>query len=178
VRLIIDDARQLGLQQGASRVTNSIFRVLFRLDRLHFKEDSVHPRRGCARALQHGDVVKRQVMPYPEAAARWLAVTRIESLSLRFAQGADDAQAGVGPQGVVGARFTYQGQLKQDGAPFNSGSCDFQFTSGDSLTAGAQVTGAVSKLNVVVSRGVFTVPDISFGVSSSPAYLSFSGEAR
>jgi hypothetical protein len=41
-----------------------------------------------------------------------------------------------------------------------------------------QVTGAVSKPNVAVSRGVFTVPDISFGVSSSPMYYSFSGAAR
>ncbi len=93
-----------------------------------------------------------------------------------LAQG-PDTPIGAGPQSVVGAGFTYQGQLKQGSAPF-SGNCDFQFTLWDNATAGSQVTTAVSKLNVAVSRGVFTAPDISFGVSSNPAYQSFSGEAR
>ena len=94
-----------------------------------------------------------------------------------LAQGTD-TQIDVGPQSVVGTGFTYQGQLKQGSAPF-SGNCDFQFTLWDSPTAGTQVTGAVSKPNVAVSRGVFTVPDIRFGMmTSSPYYQSFSGAAR
>jgi outer membrane lipoprotein-sorting protein len=93
-----------------------------------------------------------------------------------FAQG-PDTPVEAGPQAIVGAGFTYQGQIKQGGAPF-SGNCDFQFTLWDSLTAGAQVAGAVTKTNVAVSRGVFTAPDISFGVSTNPMYLSFSGDAR
>ena len=92
-----------------------------------------------------------------------------------LAQG-PDTQIDVGPQSVVSTGFTYQGQLKQSSAPF-SGNCDFQFTLWDAPTAGTQVTGAVSKPNVAVSRGVFTVPDISFGVSSNPMYYSFSGAA-
>ena len=93
-----------------------------------------------------------------------------------LAQG-PDGQIEAGPQSAVGNGFTYQGQLKQAGTPF-SGNCDFQFTLWDSLTAGAQVTGGVTKTNVAVSRAVFTVPDISFGISSNPAYLSFNGDAR
>ena len=93
-----------------------------------------------------------------------------------LAQG-PDTQIDVGPQSVVGTGFTYQGQLKQSSAPF-SGNCDFQFTLWDDPTAGAQVTGAVSKPNMAVNRGVFTVPDISFGISSNPLYQSFSGAAR
>jgi hypothetical protein len=94
-----------------------------------------------------------------------------------LAQGTD-TQIDVGPQSVVGTGFTYQGQLKQSGA-FFSGNCDFQFTLWDDPTAGSQVAGAVSKTNVAVSRGIFTVPDISFGVSSSnPMYYAFSGAAR
>ena len=94
-----------------------------------------------------------------------------------LAQGTD-TQIDVGPQSVVGTGFTYQGQLKQSSAPF-SGNCDFQFTLWDAPTAGTQVTGAVSKPNVAVSRGVFTVPDIRFGMmTSNPYYQSFSGAAR
>ena len=94
-----------------------------------------------------------------------------------LAQGTD-TQIDVGPQSVVGTGFTYQGQLKQGSAPF-SGNCDFQFTLWNDPTAGTQVTGAVSKPNVAVNRGVFTVPDIRFGMTtSSPYYQSFSGAAR
>ena len=93
-----------------------------------------------------------------------------------LAQG-PDTQIDAGPQSIVGTGFTYQGQLKQSGATF-SGNCDFQFTLWDDPTAGAQVTGAVSKPNMAVNRGVFTVPDISFGISSNPFYQSFSGAAR
>ena len=78
-----------------------------------------------------------------------------------LAQGTD-TQIDVGPQSVVGTGFTYQGQLKQSSAPF-SGNCDFQFTLWDAPTAGSQVADGVSKPNVAVNRGVFTVADISFG---------------
>ena len=93
-----------------------------------------------------------------------------------LAQG-PDTQIDVGPQGVVGTGFTYQGQLKQSGAPF-SGKCDFQFTLWDDATAGSQVTDAVSKTNVAVSRGVFTVPDIDLGLDALTHYNPFNGDAR
>ncbi len=94
-----------------------------------------------------------------------------------FAQG-PDTDIEVAPQGVVGIGFTYQGQLKQGGAPF-TGVCDFQFTLWNDLNAGAQVTGSVSKTNVAVNRGVFTAPDIRFGMTTSnPYHQSFSGAAR
>ena len=83
-----------------------------------------------------------------------------------LAQGTD-TQIDVGPQSVVGTGFTYQGQLKQSTAPF-SGNCDFQFTLWDAPTAGSQVTDGVSKPNVAVNRGVFTVADISFGRTICP----------
>lgn len=94
-----------------------------------------------------------------------------------FAQG-PDTDIEVAPQGVVGIGFTYQGQLKQGGAPF-TGVCDFQFTLWNDLNAGAQVTGSVSKTNVAVNRGVFTAPDIRFDLTTYGGYFqSFSGEAR
>jgi hypothetical protein len=95
-----------------------------------------------------------------------------------LAQGTD-TQIDVGPQSVVGTGFTYQGQLKQSSAPF-SGNCDFQFTLWNDATAGSQVTDGVSKPNVAVNRGLFTVADISFGPDnlSEMHYNAFNGQAR
>src|SRR5215470_4862653 len=63
--------------------------------------------------------------------------------------------------------FTYQGQLKQGGAPTN-GNCDFQFALFDALTDGNPVPPGSSPLsinNVPVSNGLFTVR-LGFDVST------------
>jgi hypothetical protein len=57
--------------------------------------------------------------------------------------------------------FTYQGQLKQAGAP-HSGLVDLQFRLWDDPLAGAQVAPLVSRDDVPVDNGIFTV-EIDFG---------------
>ena len=70
---------------------------------------------------------------------------------------------------ALGTTFTYQGQLKSGGSPF-SGSCSMAFRLYDDLTAGAQVSGAITT-TVAVAGGVFTVP-LDFGAGA------FNGQAR
>lgn len=65
------------------------------------------------------------------------------------------------PETSVSTAFTYQGQLKNNGAPV-TGSCDFEFTLWDSATGGSQVAGPLSKPNIVVTNGLFTVASMTF----------------
>lgn len=73
------------------------------------------------------------------------------------------------PQAPLGSGFTYQGQLKQNGAPVNA-TCDMAFRLYDAATSGAQV-GSPITTTVPVTNGLFTVA-LDFGVSA------FTGEAR
>jgi hypothetical protein len=75
------------------------------------------------------------------------------------------------PQAPVGDTFTYQGQLKQNGAPVN-GTCDFQFSLWDSLAGVTQVGSTQALNNVSVTNGHFTVQLGSF------AWNAFTGSAR
>ena len=67
-------------------------------------------------------------------------------------------------QALIDTDFTYQGNLTKDGLPLNS-TADFEFTLWDALTTppGAQAGGTVSRSNVDVTDGLFTV-DLDFGV--------------
>lgn len=64
-------------------------------------------------------------------------------------------------QTPVGTSFTYQGQLKQGGAPAD-GLFDLQLTLWDDPLGGARVGPALTKLNVPVARGLFTL-ELDFG---------------
>ncbi|GAB4404025.1 MAG: hypothetical protein Kow00123_15630 [Anaerolineales bacterium] len=79
-------------------------------------------------------------------------------------------QGEVSVQGTVGTAFTYQGQLKKDGASV-SGTCDMQFSLWNAASGGTQVGTTQTKTNVAVSRGLFTV-QVDFGGSA------FQGDAR
>lgn len=59
-------------------------------------------------------------------------------------------------QAPAGTGFTYQGRLTDGGAPAN-GAYDFTFALYDDPTAGAQVGGTVTRDDVNVSDGLFTV---------------------
>jgi hypothetical protein len=73
---------------------------------------------------------------------------------------------------ALGAAFTYQGRLDQNGVPAN-GSYDFQFRLYDALTSGNQVPNGTTVVAVTrtVTNGIFTA-DLDFGA------LTFDGNAR
>ena len=61
---------------------------------------------------------------------------------------------GGGGPGNIDSTFSYQGQLKFNGTPYD-GVCDFQFSLFDSDTAGVN-HGTSSVPNLTVSKGLFT----------------------
>ncbi|MEK6798943.1 MAG: hypothetical protein AABZ12_08275 [Planctomycetota bacterium] len=71
---------------------------------------------------------------------------------------------------AMGSAFTYQGQLKFDGAPV-SAICDFEFSLWDFVLDGDQVGSTASRVGVAVSNGLFQA-DIDFGLEA------FNGQAR
>jgi len=64
-------------------------------------------------------------------------------------------------QATLGTAFTYQGRLTDDGAPAN-GTYDLTFALYNDPTAGVQVGGTVTKDDVSVNDGLFTVT-LDFG---------------
>ena len=98
--------------------------------------------------------------------ARWVVFGYALALS---------AWTGVGAAAApVGTAFTYQGQLKQDGAPEN-GNFDMEFRLFDAATLGNQIGNPVTLNGVAVSNGLFTVILNDTGQFGSNA---FNGEAR
>ena len=73
------------------------------------------------------------------------------------------------PAAAITTKFTYQGQLKRDGALFN-GTCDMQFNLWDADNGGAQLATYTPPAQVNVTDGVFAV-ELDFGAQ-------FKGEAR
>ena len=73
------------------------------------------------------------------------------------------------PLAQNGSAFTYQGQLRKNGAPVNA-SCIASFSLFDAATGGAQVGGTVTSPTLQVANGLFTIA-LDFG-------WNFNGEAR
>jgi hypothetical protein len=73
------------------------------------------------------------------------------------------------PAAAVGTAFTYQGQIKRNGALF-TGTCDMQFKLWDASSAGLQQGSTLNVNAVSVNGGVFTV-GLDFG-------NQFKGDAR
>lgn len=72
---------------------------------------------------------------------------------------------------AVGTRFTYQGQLLQNGVPANGG-FDFQFTLFDAESGGNGVGNANSLNNVTATNGAFTVQlDFGAAFTGAPRWL-------
>ncbi len=104
-------------------------------------------------------------------------LTIVGVLSLTFLWLTSGVWAGVnGPQESavvqvpVGTGFTYQGELQQSGSPA-SGKFDFRFRLFDAATGGSQVGSTVTKDDVQVTNGRFTV-ELDFGT------VAFNGDAR
>ncbi len=65
------------------------------------------------------------------------------------------AQAQEPAASPLGTVFTYQGQLKRNGNPYE-GRCDFRFGLWDSLSGGTQIGPPLDNLTASVSQGYFT----------------------
>ncbi|MBE7472481.1 MAG: hypothetical protein DPW09_22660 [Anaerolineae bacterium] len=76
----------------------------------------------------------------------------------------------IGAQAAIGTAFTYQGRLTDGGNPAN-GSYDLEFKLYDGAAGGAQIGSTITKDNVAISGGLFTV-ELDFGGSA------FDGTAR
>ncbi len=74
-------------------------------------------------------------------------------------------------QALPGNGFTYQGQLKQNGALTNN-TCDFRFSLWTASSEGSQVGAAQLTTGVEVSDGYFSIPNLDFGDGA------FNSEAR
>lgn len=82
-----------------------------------------------------------------------------------------DPGAVLAPSGLQpSSAFTYQGQLRKNGAPVN-GSCNTSFSLWDEASGGAQIGGTVTSATLGVKNGLFTIA-LDFG------WGAFSGEAR
>ena len=103
---------------------------------------------------------------------RRLLVTFLVTATLLFVSTGAIAQTQrpLAPHVLAGTSFTYQGQLKHDGASVN-GLCDFQFSLWDSASGGVQQGVTQTYPNVSVSNGLFTAP-LDFGANV------FTGDAR
>ncbi len=78
------------------------------------------------------------------------------------------------PATAMGNGFSYQGQLKQNGALVN-GTCDFQFGLWDSASTGPQYGSTQTVNSLAVTNGLFAT-QLDFGVA--PPNNVFTGTAR
>jgi hypothetical protein len=76
----------------------------------------------------------------------------------------------------VNTSWTYQGQLRRSGAPYN-GTCNFQFSLWDAASAGTQQASTQSINGVNVVNGLFTVV-LDFDEQGTPGQHPFTGAAR
>ena len=105
-----------------------------------------------------GDTLRRRPMKLQH-----LAPIVLSLMLLLISTGTVQAEA-------LGTEFTYQGRLTEDGVPVNQ-DCDLQFSLHDANTAGSQVGSLLTKTNVGVSNGLFSVA-LDFGSNA------FTGDAR
>lgn len=96
--------------------------------------------------------------PRPSFASIAATLALIISIVNSFHQ---TSQAQSLPQAAVGAAFTYQGRLDNNGAPAN-GAYDFEFALFDAASGGSQIGATVTVNGVAVSNGIFTV-SLDFG---------------
>jgi len=91
-------------------------------------------------------------------ATRRIIVIFVSMLLMLALAGVEGVQAQGGP---IDTSFTYQGQLKESGLLAN-GAYDFQFSLYDAASGGSQVGSTLTREDVTVSDGLFTVT-LDFG---------------
>lgn len=84
--------------------------------------------------------------------------------------GIDVAAAAAAASSQNGSAFTYQGQLRKNGAPVNA-TCAAVFALFDADIGGTQIGGPIVSATLQVANGLFTIP-LDFG------WGPFTGEAR
>lgn len=89
---------------------------------------------------------------------------RIRSVVLVFAAVVGWLSPQAGAQTPLGSEFTYQGDLKQAGVPFD-GMADFDFALWDADVDGSQIGSTVSLLGETVTEGLFTVGVAIWGIT-------------
>jgi len=82
-----------------------------------------------------------------------------------------------GGAGPMSSGFTYQGQLKDSGAPVN-GTCDFIFSLWDQSTEGTQIGGNDIQPGIQVNNGLFTTVINFIGQFDSGGTPAFKGDLR
>jgi hypothetical protein len=84
-------------------------------------------------------------------------LTIVAMLLLAVRVGAQDAPEGNTTEATaLVSTFTYQGYLEQNAIPVTA-TCDFQFSLYDALAGGVQIGSTLTRTNIVVSGGIFTV---------------------
>jgi hypothetical protein len=90
-----------------------------------------------------------------------LAPTQAHHLDVRQGFASLPPQAPQGSAAALGTAFTYQGRLEQGGAPA-TGAFDFEFELYDALSEGAQVGSTLTREDVILSHGIFSL-ELDFG---------------
>lgn len=104
------------------------------------------------------------------AVAAGLGLLALIPVASALGDGPGESGRNVEAATALGTGFTYQGRLTDAGSPAN-GTYDLRFILYDAETAGAAVGSTVSKEDVAVSNGLFSV-DLDFGAAA------FNGDAR
>jgi trimeric autotransporter adhesin len=100
---------------------------------------------------------------------RLLTIVAVLLLAVRV--GAQNAPEGNTTEATaLVSTFTYQGYLEQNAIPVTA-TCDFQFSLYDALAGGVQIGSTLTRTNIVVSGGIFTV-QLDFGATA------FNGQDR
>lgn len=104
------------------------------------------------------------------AIAAGLGVIALIPVASALGDGPGDSGRNIEAATALGTGFTYQGRLTDAGSPAN-GTYDLRFILYDAETAGASVGSTVTKDDVAVANGLFSV-DLDFGGAA------FNGDAR
>ena len=102
--------------------------------------------------------------------AQFLSLAIVVAMLLVATAGLAQAQNPTPTWAPLGAGFTYQGHLKDGGAPV-TGACDFQFALWDAESGGSQVGPTLTVADTAVTGGRFTT-QLDFGGTA------FNGDAR